>query len=57
MILNNMTGIVNYSTGFDWDRANFPRLILHGAMFWICDENSVDDTRMFQLLLSSTCTA
>jgi len=27
------------------------------TMFWICDENSIDNTPMFQLLLSSSYTA
>lgn len=30
---------------------------LFGAVVWIGDENSVDDTLRFQLVLSSVCTA
>lgn len=26
---------------------------LYGSLFWICDQNRVDDARIFQLLLSS----
>jgi len=44
-------------TGFGLDRINVPQSSWYGAMFSICDENSVDNTGMFQLLLSSACTA
>jgi len=35
---------------------NFLHSSLYGAMFWICDENSVDNTGTFSLLLSSAYT-
>ena len=42
--------------GFDWGRVNFLRSSWYEAMFWICAENSVDNTGMFSLLLSSAYT-
>ena len=42
--------------GFGWGRVNFLHSSWYGAMFWICDENSVDNTGMFSLLLSSAYT-
>ena len=33
--------------GFHWDRVNFLHGSWYGAMFWICGENSVDNTGMF----------
>jgi len=38
--------------GFGWGRVNFPHSSWDGAVFWICGENSVDNTAKFQLLLS-----
>ena len=35
-----------------WDAANFLHSSWYGAMFWICAENSVDNTERFLLLLS-----
>ena len=34
-------------SAFGWDRINFLRSSLYGAMFCTCDENSVDNTGMF----------
>jgi len=42
--------------GFGWDRVNFLHSSLYDAMFWICDENSVDNRGMFQLLPSNAHT-
>jgi len=42
--------------GFNWDRVNFLHRSQHGAMFWICAENSVDNTGKFQILLSGAYT-
>ena len=36
-----------FSTGFGWDRVKFLHSNLYGTMFWICAENSVDNTLMF----------
>lgn len=33
--------------GLGWDSVNFLHRGLHDAVFWIFDENSVDNTRMF----------
>lgn len=33
--------------GFDCDRVNFLHRSWHGAMFWICTGNSVDNRGMF----------
>ena len=38
-------------TGFGWDGVNFPHSSWYGAMFWICDQNSVHT--LFWLLLNS----
>jgi len=32
---------------FGWNRVNFLRSSLYGVMFWICDENSVDNAGEF----------
>ena len=32
---------------FGWDRVNFLHRSWYGALFWVCAENSVDDTGMF----------
>lgn len=32
------------STGFGWERVNFPYRCLCGAVFWIFGENNVDNT-------------
>ena len=45
------------SACFGWDRVNFLHSSWYGAMFWICAENSVDNSGMFSLLLSSAYTA
>lgn len=42
-------------TGPGWDGAIFLHSSLHGAIFLICGWNSVDNTPMFYLLLSSAC--
>ena len=42
--------------GFGWDRVNFLHSSWYGATFWICAGNSVGNTAMFQLLLSSAYT-
>ena len=39
-----------------WDRVNFLHNNWYGAVFWICAENSVDNTGMFQLWLSRAYT-
>lgn len=41
---------------FGLDRSNFLHSSLYHAMFHICVENSVDNIRMFELLLSSVYT-
>jgi len=46
-----------WCTGCDWNRVNFLHSSSYDAMFWICEQNSLDDTLILQLLLSSTCTA
>lgn len=38
-------------TGLGWNRVNF--IQFYGAIFWICDQNSADNTTEFKLLLSS----
>jgi len=38
---------LSFCTGFGWDKVKFLHSSFHGAMFWICDENSVDNTGMF----------
>ena len=43
-------------TGFGQDRVNFLHSSWYGAMFWICDQNSIDNTGMFSLLLNSAYT-
>lgn len=40
--------------GFSWDRDDFLYSIGHGAMFSLQEKNNIDNTTMFQLLLSST---
>ena len=42
--------------GFVWEKVNFIHSLKYGAKSWICAENSVDNTRMFSLLLSSAYT-
>jgi len=44
-------------TGSDRDGLNFLHSSQQGAAFWICVWNSVDNTQVFRLLLSSACTA
>ena len=41
---------------FDWDRVNFFHSSYYGTMFRICAGNSVDNTGMLSLLLSSAYT-
>lgn len=41
--------------GFGWNRVNFLSSSWYKAVFWIQDENNVDNTLMFQFLLSSAC--
>lgn len=41
-------------SGFGWNRDNFIRSSFYGATFWICDQNSADNTPEFKLLLSSS---
>ena len=43
--------------GFGWDRVNFLHSSEYGAMVWICAENSVDNSGVVLLLLSSASTA
>lgn len=38
-----MTGF----TGFDREKVNFLHSSSYSAMFWICDQNNVDNTGMF----------
>ena len=45
--------LVTDYAGFGWARVAFLHRSWYGAMFWGCAENSVDNTRMFLLLLSS----
>lgn len=42
--------------GFGWDRVHFLPCRWQGAVFWICSENSVDNTGMLYLLVSSAYT-
>ena len=42
--------------GFDWNRVNFFHSSYYGTMFWICAENSIDNTGVFSLLLSRAYT-
>ena len=42
--------------GFGWGRVNFLHSSWYGAVVWICAGNSVDNTGMFSLLLSSAYT-
>lgn len=49
--------ILTLRTGSGWDRVNFLYSSQHGAVFWICDWKSVDNSPAPWLLLSSTCTA
>ena len=42
--------------GFGWRRVNFLYISWCSAVFWICAENSVDNTGMFSLPLSSAYT-
>lgn len=36
--------------GFVWDRVNFLLSVWYSAVFWIWDENNVDNARVFWLL-------
>jgi len=45
--------LVQQGTGFGWDEINFFHNNSYVAMFCICDENSVDNTPMFSLSLTS----
>ena len=45
---------LSMSTGFIWVKSLHRSL--YGAMVWICDQNSVGNTPMFQLWLNSACT-
>lgn len=36
-------------------KANFIHRSWQGAVFWICEENSIDNTTTLQLLLSTAC--
>ena len=42
--------------GFGWEGVNFLHRHSYGAMFWISEDNTVDNTFMFRLLLSSSYT-
>lgn len=44
-------------TGFGWDGAGFLRSSSHGAVWQIWDQGRAGDTPLFELLLSSACTA
>lgn len=49
--------ISNITISLYWDRVNFLHSSpyrYYGAMFWICNHYSVDNTLMFQLLLNIT---
>ena len=39
--------LLSWSAGFGWDRVNFLHSSWYGAVFWICDENGVDNSGMF----------
>ena len=47
---------VGQCSGFGWSRVNVLHSSYYGAKFWICAENSVDNTGMFSLPLSSAHT-
>uniref|UniRef100_A0A493TPX1 cyclin-dependent kinase n=1 Tax=Anas platyrhynchos platyrhynchos TaxID=8840 RepID=A0A493TPX1_ANAPP len=48
--------IVHHCPASGWDGFNFHQSTLHGAMSYICHQNSADNTPVFQLWLSSVCT-
>lgn len=52
----SMTGNIIQCTIFGLDSVKFLYRSFYDAMFWICDENSVDNTEMYWLFLSSVCT-
>lgn len=41
---------------FSLDSGNFLHSSWYETVFWICDQNNIDNTKMFSLLLRSTCT-
>lgn len=45
-----------HCTVHGWDEVSFLHSNLHGAVFWIYDYNSVDNTPVFLLLLNTDCT-
>jgi len=47
--------IIEVCDDFGWGRLNFLHSSWYGAIFWICAGNSVGNTEMFSLLLSSAC--
>lgn len=44
-------------TGFGWDKVAFLPKSSYGAVFWMCEQNSVDNRGMVQLLLENAYTA
>jgi len=48
--------VTMWCAGFGWDRVNFLHSNWYEAMFWICAENSIDNTRMSSSLLSHAYT-
>lgn len=48
--------ILQQCPAFGWNRVNFLQSSSCGAMFWICDEHSVDNPWMVWLFLSSAHT-
>lgn len=40
-------------TGLDWDGVGFPHSSSYDAIFWISDQNSIDNTLFWQLLNSA----
>ena len=51
----NFKIILGWCTVFCLDEVSFLPSSLYGAMFWICDKNSLN-TEVFELLLSSAYT-
>lgn len=47
----------HYRATFCWAGVSFCRGSFCGAVFWICDQNNVDNRLIAEHLLSSVCTA
>jgi len=45
------------STEFDWNGVNFLHSSSYAVVFYIYDQNSVNNTAVFQLLLNNACIA